>query len=332
MHTNEVAERRHDAVGGVTGLDPVTPPTRREKRRPSVLARKRGRTGLWFVMPWIVGFFLWYALPMLASLWFSFTDFNLVDEDPTQFVGLDNWERLLIDPEVRSSAWVTVKFAFIALPLAVIVPMGLAYLLTSKSLSFRNTFRFFFYMPSIIPFVAAVLVFGGVMNGQTGWVNKLLAIVGIDGPDWFLDEFWVYPALAFVGLWGVGNAMIIFIASMNSVQQTLLDAARIDGATQFQSFRHITLPAISPIIFYNLVIALIGVMNYFLVPFVLNNGSGDPNGQTFFYVLYFFRVGFRLFDMGYASTIAWALFLVALLITGALFWSAKYWVHYEYAE
>lgn len=226
----------------------------------------------------------------------------------------------------------TIKFACIALPLAILVPMVLAYLLTSKNLSFRNTFRFFFYMPSIIPFVAAVLVFGGVMNGQTGWVNKLLATVGIDGPDWFLDEFWVYPALAFIGLWGVGNAMIIFIASMNSVQQSLLDAARIDGATQFQSFRHITLPTISPIIFYNLVIALIGVMNYFLVPFVLNNGSGDPNGQTFFYVLYFFRVGFRLFDMGYASTIAWALFIVALAITGVLFWSARYWVHYEYSE
>jgi multiple sugar transport system permease protein len=157
-----------------------------------------------------------------------------------------------------------------------------------------------------------------------------LAVVGIDGPNWFLDETWVYPSLVFIGLWGVGNAMIIFIAAMNGVPSSLYDAARIDGAGEWQSFRHVTLPFITPIIFYNIVIALIGIFNYFLVPFVLNNGSGDPNGATQFYALYFFRVGFQFFNMGYAATLAWALFIVALVITGFLFWSAKYWVHYEF--
>ncbi len=322
----------HSPTGdGATGTIPVAPPTtRRGNRKRSTLARRRGRIGLWFVMPWIAGFFLWTAIPMVASAWFSLTDLNLVSGDPTNFVGLANWKRFFTDPEVRSSAMVTFKFGLIALPLAILVPMGLAYLLVSRNLRARNTFRLFFYMPSVIPFVAAVLVFGGVFNGRTGWVNGMLSWFGINGPDWFLDEFWVYPALAFIGLWGVGNAMIIFIASMNSVSRDMYDAATIDGASQRQMFRHITLPLISPIIFYNLIIALIGLFNYFLVPFVLNNGSGDPNGKTFFYALYFFRVGFRLFNMGYAATIAWGLFVFALLLTGLLFWSAKYWVHYEY--
>ncbi len=311
---------------GVAGA-PATPHTRKNRQS---LRRRKGRAGLWFVMPWVVGFFLWYAIPMVASLWFSFTNFNLVGTQPTEFVGLSNWARLFSDPEVRQSVWVTFKFGLLALPVAILFPMALAYLLVSKSLRAREAFRALFYMPSIIPFVAAVLIFGGVMNQQIGWVNKMLAVVGIQGPNWFLNETWVYPSLVFIGLWGVGNAMIIFIAAMNGVPASLYDAARIDGASDWQSFRHVTVPFITPIIFYNLVIALIGIFNYFLVPFVLNNGSGDPNGATQFYALYFFRVGFQFFNMGYAATLAWGLFVVAVAITGALFWSAKYWVHYEF--
>lgn len=307
-----------------------TAPSRPRKSQKNRLAVRRGRVGLWFVMPWIVGFVLWYAIPMVASLWFSFTDFNLVSNEPSQFIGLDNWRRLFTDPAVQQSAWVTIKFGAFALPVAVFFPMALAYLLVSKSLKAREAFRALFFMPSIIPFVAAVLIFGGIMNGQIGWVNKILAVVGIQGPTWFLDETWVYPSLVFIGLWGVGNAMIIFIASMNAVPSSLYDAARIDGASEWQMFRHVTFPFITPIVFYNLVIALIGVFNYFLVPFVLNNGSGDPGGATLFYALYFFRQGFQFFNMGYAATLAWALFIVALAVTGLLFWSAKYWVHYEY--
>lgn len=282
-------------------------------------------------MPWIVGFLLWYAIPMAASLWFSFTDFNLVSSEPTEFIGLDNWQKLFVDPEVRNSALVTLRFGALALPVAIFFPMALAYLLVSKNLRRRETFRALFFMPSIIPFVAAVLIFSGILNGRIGWVNRILGAVGIQGPNWLLDQTWVYPALVFIGLWGVGNAMIIFIASMNAVSSSLYDAARIDGASEWKMFRHITLPVISPIIFYNLVIALIALFNYFLVPFVLNNGDGSPGGATNFYALNFFRVGFQFFDMGYAATLAWALFLAAVAITGLLFWSAKYWVYYEYS-
>jgi multiple sugar transport system permease protein len=298
----------------------------------SALAKRRGRAGLWFVMPWIIGFLLWYLIPMVLSLWYSFTDFDLVSSEPVRFIGLDNWEKLFTDSQVRNSALVTLKYAAIALPVAILFPIAIAYLLVAKSLRWREGFRSLYFLPSIIPFVAAVLIFGGIMNPQRGWVNRILAVFGIQGPDWFLDPTWVYPSLVFVGLWGVGNAMIIFIAAMNGVPATLYDAAKIDGASEWRSFIHITLPFITPIIFYNLVIVLIGLFNYFLVPFVLNNGSGAPGGATNFYALYFFRVGFQFFDMGYAATLAWGLFIVAVITTGILFWSAKYWVHYEYSE
>ncbi len=269
---------------------------------------------------------------MLASLWFSFTDFSLTSPEPAEFVGLRNWERLLGDPEVIDSALVTVKFGVLSLPLTIAVPLGFAYLLTAKQLWGRSIFRTLFYLPSVIPFVAAVLVFNGVLNSQTGWANRALGAIGVPGPNWLNSEVWIYPTLTLIALWGVGNAMIIFIAGINSVPTDLYDAADVDGASSWQAFRHVTLPMISPVLFYNVVVALIGLFQYFLVPFVLKNGSGDPGGATFFYSMYFFRTLFRLQDMGYAATLAWMLFLAGVVVTGLLFWSARYWVHYEFGE
>ena len=331
--TDSAAEPKVRALkskGGAAGPQAAAPPPPHHNN--GALARKRGRVGVWYVMPWILGFLLWTAIPMLASLYFSFTDYNLVAGEAPAWNNFENWSKLFSDPTVRSSAWTTMVFGLFSLPFSLFVPLGLAFLLTSDKLRARSTFRMLFYLPSVVPLVAAVLLIHGVMNGQTGWLNKILSLVGVDGPNWFQSEIWIYPALTFIGLWGVGNAMIIFIASMNAVPGSLYDAATIDGASQGQMFRHVTLPLISPVIFYNLVIALIGLFNYFLVPFVLNGGSGEPNGKTLFYPIYFFRNGFRLFDMGYAATLAWALFVVAILITGLVFWSAKYWVHYEFSE
>jgi len=280
----------------------------------------------------VIGFFLWYAIPMGASLWFSFTDFDLTSGQTPQYIGLDNWKKLFNDPDVVDSAVVTLKYGLLSLPLAILVPMAFAYLLTAKNLWGRSFFRTMFYMPSVIPFVSAVLLFGGILNGQTGWINRGLRTVGVQGPEWLNSQTWIYPSLVLIGLWGVGNAMLIFIAGMNSVPRDMFDAAKADGANSFQIFRNITLPILSPITFYNIVIALIGLFQYFLVPFVLKNGSGDPNGATLFYSLYFYKVAFLLSDMGYGATLAWMLFLVGLAITAILFWTAKYWVHYEFAE
>ncbi len=316
--------------GGVVTPEVATPPPTPPRR--SRLRQRQGRAAFVFVLPWVLGFLLFYAIPMAASLWFSFTDFSLTSPDPPSHVGVDNWRRLTTDPLVASSAWVTVKFGLLSLPLVILVPLGFAWLLTSKHLWGRSVFRTLFYLPSIIPFVAAVLLFEGILNSQTGWANRALSAVGVTGPNWLNSEVWIYPTLTLIALWGIGNAMIIFIAGMNSVPTDLYDAARVDGASSFAMFRHITIPMISPVLFYNIVIALIGLFQYFLVPFVLKNGSGDPNGQTLFYSIYFFRMLFRLQDMGYAATLAWTMFVAGLVITGVLFWSARWWVHYEFGE
>ncbi|MEE8603130.1 carbohydrate ABC transporter permease [Euzebya tangerina] len=320
------------APTGRVGPPPALPEDEPDPPPPSRLHRRQGRIGLVFASPWVIGFFVLYALPMAASLWFSFTDFNLTSAEPTSFVGLDNWRRLFGDPEVINSAWVTVKFGVLSLPFTILVPLGFAYLLTSKNLWGRSFFRTLFYLPSVIPFVAAVLVFNGMLNSQTGWANRALGAVGIPGPNWLNSEVWIYPTLTLIALWGVGNAMIIFIAGMNSVPEDLYDAAAVDGAGSLAMFRHVTIPLISPVLFYNIVVALIGLFQYFLVPFVLKNGSGDPNGSTFFYSMYFYRTLFRLQNMGYAATLAWMLFIAGVVVTGVLFWSAKYWVHYEFGE
>ena len=154
---------------GATGI-PVAP----SRPKKGSVARQRGRAGLLFVAPWIIGFLLWYLIPMVLSLWYSFTDFNLVSTEPAKFIGLDNWEKLFTDPQVRNSALVTVKFAALALPVAILFPTFIAYLLVSKGTRWRGGFRSLFFLPSIIPFVAAVLIFGGILNPQIGWANRIL--------------------------------------------------------------------------------------------------------------------------------------------------------------
>ncbi|RMH75713.1 MAG: sugar ABC transporter permease [Calditrichaeota bacterium] len=288
--------------------------------------------GLIFISPWILGILLWYLVPMLASLAFSFYDFDLVRPEDARFIGLGNYIKLLRDPLVYQSMWVTVKFALIATPSLLALPLAFAWLLTSKSLRGKSFFRTFFFVPTIVPFVSVVFIWNGFLNTQTGWLNRFLAAVGIPGPDWLNSTFWIYPALVLIGFWGVGNAMLLFIASIQGIPQELYEAADVDGANNWHKFIHISIPMITPIIFYNLILLLIAIFNYFLVPFVLKNGTGDPNNATLFYSLYFFKTAFTFNDMGYGATLAWVLFLIILVVTIILFGTAKYWVYYEFEE
>ncbi len=263
---------------------------------------------------------------------FSFTDYELVDQDDkaTEFIGLDNWDRLFDDPDVRHSAWVTVQFALFFLPTTMFVPLSLAYLLTSRHLWGSSLFRVLFYLPAIVPFVAAAFVWQGFFNDSTGWLNRILRRVGLDRPDWINDADWILPSLGIIALWGIGNAIIIYMASLRSVPVDLFDAARIDGANTWNLFRHVTWPMISPVTFYNLVIVLVALGQYFIVPFVLTDGTGAPDGASLFYTMYFFRQTFHFYDGGYGSTLAWAMFVVIMTLTAIVFWSARYWVHYQY--
>jgi multiple sugar transport system permease protein len=299
------------------------PPSRRWWRR----LDSESVTGLLYVSPFIVGFVLFSALPMLASLVLSLTDFDPREPDEVNFIGLGNYARLLNDPVVAESLWVTLRFALMVVPLTLAFALGVALLVNSKLLAGRNVFRTLFYLPMQIPLVASTLVWIGVLHATTGWLNLSLGAVGIDGPNWLQSTTWVGPALALMGLWGIGNMMLIFLAGLQGVPSELYDAAKVDGAGPVASFRHVTLPQISPVLFYNLIIALIAAFQYFTQAFVISNGRGDPDRATLFFNLNLYRQAFGFFNMGYASALAWVLVVVVLGLTIVLFRTSRSWVY-----
>jgi len=299
-------------------------------RRPrlSRLAWHEARSGLLFLSPWIVGFLAFTLIPVVATLIFTFLNIKLDQEQPLRFVGLDNYLALFGDSQVWDSLLVTLKFAAISLPVAVILPFAVALLLNSRSLRASSLFRVLFFLPYVVPFVAGVLIWAQMLNSDAGWVNGLLGLVGIQGPDWLNDPAWVYPGLVIIGVWGIGGGIIVNQAGLKGIPTELYDAARIDGAGWWGQLRHVTLPMMSPVIFYTLVLGVVEVLQYFLVPLVLNQGTGEPAGTTRFYNLYLYQTFFSYQDMSYGATLAWLLFLITLAITGVLFWSARFWVYY----
>lgn len=301
--------------------------------------KKEALWGLLFLSPWIIGFLAFYLLPMFASFGFSLMDFNPAVPDQATFIGFDNWKRaLLVDTEVRLSFLRTLRFAAISLPVGLSFSLFLAILLNSKNVLGKNVYRTLFYMPTMIPLVATVLIWSGVLNEQTGWINvfiqRLTGIqaTGTQGLRWLADPQLVYFAYTMFGLWGVGNAMIIFLAGLQGVPTELYEAAEIDGANWLQRLFRITLPMITSVIFYQLVLGVIGSLQYFLAPFVLNRGTGFPEGMTRFYMVYFYKQSFTFFNMGYGATLAWLMFIVALALTIILFGTARRWVYYASEE
>jgi len=308
--------------GQVVAVVPPRPSRRRWRRLDS-----ESVTGLLYVSPFIVGFILFSALPMLASFVLSLTDFDPREPDEVRFIGLGNYARLINDPIVAESLWVTLRFALMVVPLTLAFALGVALLVNSKLLAGRNVFRTLFYLPMQIPIVASTLVWIGVLHATTGWLNMSLGAVGIDGPNWLQSTTWVGPALALMGLWGIGNMMLIFLAGLQGVPSELYDAAKVDGAGPVASFRHVTLPQISPVLFYNLIIALIAAFQYFTQAFVISNGRGDPDRATLFFNLNLYRQAFGFFNMGYASALAWVLVVIVLGLTIVLFRTSRSWVY-----
>jgi multiple sugar transport system permease protein len=317
------------ADGGIqSGQRPV-------KRKRGRAEREQLKWGLIFLSPWIFGIIVFWLIPFIASFGFSLLDFNLAVPDETTFVGLENWQRALFnDPNVYQSFAVTFVFAIISLPITMAFALLLAVLLNSKGVRGKAFFRTMFYMPTMVPLVAAVLIWTGVLNEQTGWFNLILEnvfgipAIGADGIRWLANPNLIYFTLTLIGLWGVGNTMMITLAGLQGVPTEMYEAAELDGAGWWKQLINITVPMISPVIFYNLVLGAIALMQYFLVPFVLNGGSGFPDGRTNFVGIYFFNQSFRFFNMGYGATLAWLIFIVSLILTIVLFGSARYWVYY----
>lgn len=297
--------------------------------------RREARWGYFFIGLWIIGFLAFYLLPMGASLVFSFFEFELTKPGEAEFIGFANWRRLLFeDPRTWQALRVTFTFAAISLPIGMISALTLAVLLNSKHLFGTRVFRTLFYAPTMVPVVAGVLIWSGVLNPTTGWLNQLIeAVTGYDaaspnGIRWLDDARIIYLSYTLIGFWGIGNAILYNLAALQGVPTDLYEAAKIDGASWLRRLWSITIPMISPVIFYNLVLSVFGVMQYFEIPYVLNGGNGYPEGTTFFYIIHFYRQTFQNLDMGYGSAIAWLLFVIALAITLALFATARYWVYY----
>ena len=306
---------------------------RRFFRRPSLgrsaLARTEAKWGLIFLAPWIFGFFAFTLIPLVASLVYSVTNLSLEQSQPLRFVGLDNFVRMLGDHNTWDSLAVTFRFAAFNLPIAIVVPFVVALVLNSRYLRGTGIFRTLFFLPYVIPFVSGVLAWQGMLNLETGWVNEFLRLIGVQNPpNWLQDTTLIYPSLAFIGLWGIGAGVIVNLAGLRGIPTELYDAARIDGAGWWATLRNVTLPMMSPVIFYSLVLGIVDVLQYFLVPLVLYNGTGEPGGSTLFFNLLLYKQAFQFYNYGFAASLAWLLFGITLAITLLVFRTSRRWVYY----
>ncbi len=290
------------------------------------LARREAAAGYLFVSPWIIGFLLLTLGPMIVSLYFSFTRYNIVD--PPQWIGTANYIRLFNDPLFWQSLGVTLKFAVMALPSGLVLGFILALLLNQK-IPGVNLWRTLYFLPSVLSGVAVTLLWVLLFNPQLGVVNQLLGQIGIKGPGWLNDPNWAVPSLVIMGLWGVGQNMIIYLAGLQGVPQDLYDAAKVDGANNIHRFRYVTLPMMTPVLFYNLILGLIGTFSYFTQVYVATGGEGGPARSTLFYNLYLYQNAFKYNEMGYASAMAWVLYIVVIEMTALIFSSSSVWVYYE---
>lgn len=306
--------------------------TKARKKRTSV--NNHTLAGILFALPWIIGFLVFSLYPIVMSMYYSTTDFNMF-QDP-KFVGLQNYVNLFKDPKFYKSLWNTVYMTVFATPLCLAAGLLLAVLLNQK-VKGMPFFRTFFYLPSVVPLVASSMLWLWILNPQYGLLNMVLKKLGIYQPNWLSDPKFTKPALIIMGLWGVGGIMIIFLAALQDVPRALYEAAEIDGANAVQGFFHITLPGISPVIFFQLIMGIINNFQYFTQAYLmigsssggqLNVTSGGPENSLLFYALYLYNKAFGNFKMGEAAAMAWILFVIVAVVTFIIFKTQDKWVSY----
>ena len=288
---------------------------------------KRHETILGWLMvsPWLIGFICFSALPMFASLIISFTEWDMLSKP--EWVGFENYKTLFFeDPLALHSLNITILFTIVSIPLNIVFGLALAMLLNT-SIRGLAIFRTIYYLPAILSGVAVALMWRWIFSTEFGLLNALLSMIGIEGPAWLTDRIWVLPSFVIMRLWSVGGGMIIYLAGLQSIPTNLYEAANIDGANWWHRTRFITLPMLSPTIFFQLIVGFIFSMQIFTEAFIMTNGG--PADASLFYLLYLYRTAFQYFDMGYASALAWVLFVVILVLTIILFKTGKSWVYYE---
>ena len=288
------------------------------------VARREAIAGYLFIAPWLVGFLVFLIGPILASFYFSLTDYQLVKAP--NYVGLDNYRRMLEDDLVWKALRVTSVYVLVSTPLVLVLSFGVAVLMNQrvKGVGFWRTL---FYLPNLVPIVASTMLWLWIFNPQFGLLNLLLKQIGVTGPLWLRSTDWALPSLILMSLWSVGGPMLVYLAGLQGIPTELYDAVEVDGGGAWARFWTITVPMMTPVIFYNLVLGLIAGFQVFAQPFIMTGGG--PRYATLFYVLYLYENAFQYFRMGYASALAWLLFLIILGLTVLMFrWSA-FWVYYE---
>lgn len=294
-----------------------------KRRAFSKLEKQHLRDGLLFTLPGIIGLLGFTVYPVLASLYYSFCNYSVLK--PPQWVGLNNYRVLAQDEQLRVALKNTVIFASMSIPLGIITAFLLATLLNQKVRGMAF-FRTIFYLPSVVPAVASAVLWLWILNPQYGLLNTALATLGIAGPGWLADPAWAKAALTIMSAWGVGGWMVIFLAGLQDVPVELHEAARLDGASSFSAYRHVTLPFMSPHLLFAAVMGVIGVSSFFAQPMVMTGGG--PADSTLFFAQYLFQNAFQFFKMGYACALAWFLAVILIFITALLFRGSSRYVYY----
>jgi len=290
----------------------------------SPLARREAFTFYVLIAPWVVGFLVFLAWPMIRSLYLSFTDYSLLT--PPVWVGIQNYQRIFTDPDFWQSLKVTLIFALGSVPGGTVIALAIALVLAQK-LRGINFWRTIFFMPSILSSIAVAILWLFIFRPEGGLLNVVLSWFGIQGPSWVTSETWALPALILMSWWTVGGQMVIYLAGLKGIPDTFYEAAEIDGANGWQKFRFVTIPMLSPTIFFNVVLGIIGALQVFDVGWVMTRGG--PNKATLFYMINLYNRAFAYVQMGYASALAWILFIIIMAITLLVIRSSALWVFYE---
>lgn len=286
---------------------------------------RQGRAAHVFLIPWQLGFLLITAVPLLASLYLAFTNYDILN--PPEWTGLENFQRMIHDDQFWASVRVTLIYVLMSVPLQLAFALLLA-LILDRGLSGLAFYRSAFYLPSLLGSSVAIAILWREIFGDDGLINKGLALIGIHGESWLQNPRTALATLIILNVWTFGSPMVIFLAGLRQIPDELYEAARVDGAGLVKQFRHVTVPLLTPIIFFNLILQTIGAFQTFTQAHIVSGGTGGPANSTLFYTLYVYQQGFVAFDMGYASALAWVLMVAIAVVTALHFLVSKYWVFY----
>jgi multiple sugar transport system permease protein len=289
-------------------------------------AKQQNKAAFFFLLPWFLGLFVITIGPMITSLYLSFTDYNLLQ--PPSFTGLDNFSRMFSDERLHQSLRVTFLYVLVSVPLQLALALALAVFL-DRGLRGLAFYRSAFYLPSLLGSSVAIAVLWRTVFGADGLFNEGLGLIGIEGRGWISEPETALWTLITLNVWTFGSPMVIFLAGLRQIPVSYYEAASIDGANRWRRFWSVTLPLLTPIVFFNLVLQIINAFQSFTQAFIVSGGTGGPADSTLFYSLYLYQRGFGNFDMGYASALAWLLLLVVGTFTAINFWASKYWVFYD---